>query len=142
MKQLIRRSAVLLVACVLAAGLSTAFVPTAGAHADGTVLESKTITVKPSGKKARFQLRLVGERVYLSMSVRRNGAFKQLDRVRLSHRYTDGSSDARLGDFVQYSRNGGQALVSWRGATAAGDYDEYFGWNIKTGDIELYGTGG
>lgn len=144
MKQLIRRSAVLLLACLLAASMSTAFVPTAGAHADGTLLKSKTIKVKPSGKKALFQLRLVGDRVYLSMSVRKDGAFKRLDRVRLSHRFTDTSSGAHLEvtqEGATYERNGGQGLVSWQGATDAGDYAEYFGWNIKTGDIELFGTG-
>jgi hypothetical protein len=144
MKQLIRRTAVLALACVLALGLSTSLAPTAGAHT-GELLKSKTITVKPSGKKALFQIRRVGDAAYLSMSVKRNGVYKRLNRVKLSHKYTDRSSNPHLEvtqEGATYERNGGQGFVSWDGATDAGDYAEYFGWNIKTGKLELFGTGG
>lgn len=109
-----------------------------------TVLDTATYKVSPSGKKTRFQLLLKDEGVVvLTFAVKKRGAFKVLDRAQVHGLFTDGSTQAEITDLTQdyegAPENGGQGLLAWEGATDEEDYAEYFGFSVKTGELDLYG---
>lgn len=108
-------------------------------------LKVKTLTVKPSGKKARFTLTVRGTKVTLSLYVKRKGKYVLLKRRNASRPLLAGSTDIRLTADqagAAYEKNGGQGLVSWSGpdsSTDADDYAEYYGWNVGRPKLEFFG---
>lgn len=109
-----------------------------------TKLDTETYRVQPSNKLLRFQLLLKDDGVaVLTFAVRKKGRFKVLDREVVNATFVEGSTDADVLDVTQdydgAPKNGGQGLIAWEGPTDEEDHAEYFGFDLKTGELDLYG---
>jgi hypothetical protein len=124
----------------------TSFTPSGEPSANEKTLTQQLIEVRPSAKTIRLAVTTEpgSTTAFLTMSVREGSGFEVLKKVELSRPFRADSKIRPL-DASQkgayYEPDGGQGLVSWEGATEAGDYAEYFGWNVETAKLELFGVG-
>lgn len=74
--------------------------------------------------------------VYVAISTKKGrGGYKQRDKAAAGVNASAGRVSIEAGqEGESYSKNGGEGLLS-----VGEDYNEYFGWNAKRGNIRFYG---
>lgn len=98
-------------------------------------LDSTKLKAKPGNYKTKISAVSKGEKIYVTIEVKKKGKYRELDRDKASSvAVGDGqvAIDADQ-DGESYSKNGGEGLLS-----VGDDFNEYFNWNAKRGRINFY----
>lgn len=122
-------------ACVLALGAGAA-------SSRSTTVRTFVVTIKPAGVKARFAIVRDGKRAFMTAQVKRAGAYKQVNKVRLTCAWVTGTDEVTFEPEGQSSGNTITGRVGWDARNDPQDlrpYAEYWSWRLSGGQIRLDG---